>query len=146
MAVAVVICVVLLAGVCAYGIVLRNVRNQYMTRIRGLRRDKLDVEMKVKDLSKDILLREARVATLAKEVEALEEKKRKEQEEAADAAPFTRSVVDVLQSNGVISEEDVLKARTFLRTNKSESTEEQALVILGIVTEAQLESARAELE
>lgn len=146
MTVTVVICVVLLAGACAYGIILRNVRNQYMARIRGLRRDKLDVEMKVKDLRKDILLREARVATLAKEVEGLEEERRRKLEEAANAAPPTRSVVDVLQTNGVISAEDVLKARTFLQTSKSESTEEQALVILGIVTVDQIESARAELE
>ena len=146
MTVTVVICVVLLVGACAYGVILRNVRNQYMTRIRGLRRDKLDVEMRVKDLKKDILLREARVATLTKEVEALEEKKRRELEEAANAAPPTRSIVDVLQANGVISAEDVLKARTYLQASKSESTEEQALVILGIVTVEQIKSAQAELE
>lgn len=145
MTLTIIVCGLLLLGACVFGIVLRSVRAKYLAKIRGLRRERLDLDVEIKDLNKDIALRELRVKGLVKEVEALEEAKRKEMEAAADIIPPTRSVVDVLQNNGVISAEDVLKARTFLESSKSESTEEEALMILGIVTAEQMQAAKAEL-
>ncbi|WP_461208405.1 hypothetical protein [Desulfocurvus sp. DL9XJH121] len=107
-------------------------------RARGLEKD-LD------ELRRDAVLRQSRVKALAVEVEELERVRREEREAALAADSPRRTVMDVLQASGRISAEDVLRARTFMSGGGGAQSEEQALIILGVITEEDVAVASREL-
>jgi len=143
---AVLVCVVLLMFALVFGGIIRNVRAAYLQRIRALRRDAIVLENEVKDMRADLIIRQARITNLEKDVEALEmarERERAAALAAADKAP-SRTVVEALQYMGKVTSEDVLRARTYLESTKSNSSVEEALLILGIVTPEDVSMASKE--
>lgn len=140
-------CVVLLIFALVFGGIIRNVRSNYMRKIWSLRRERFNLENDVKDFKAEMLIRETRVSNLAKEIERLELAKEREREAAAAAAGDapSRTIAEALQYMGKISAEDVLRARTYLENTKSGSTLEEALMILGLVTPEDMQSAAEEV-
>lgn len=142
----VVVCAVLLLGALGFALYVRGVRSKYIARILVLRRERMQLEAEVEGLTRDTVLRQARVDTLAKELEELEEVRRREREAALLADAPKRTVIGVLQANGRITAEDVLRAKTYIESTKAGCTEEEALIILGILTDVDVREAAGELE
>ncbi|MBU1003525.1 MAG: hypothetical protein KKE73_13510 [Proteobacteria bacterium] len=130
-----------------FGGIVRNVRANYLSKIRSLRRQAFDLDNEVKDFKADVLIREAKISNLVKQIQDLELIREQERAVAAAAAENAprRTLVQALQCMGRVTAEDVLRARTYLENAKSGSTVEEALLILGIVTSEDMQDASREV-
>ncbi len=136
-----VLCAVLLVFAVGFGGFTRSMRERYIRQIRGLRRERLDLEMRVQDLRAEVTLRRTRVETMRRQIEELEEKREAERRERADLRPPTRSALEILKDMGRLNDEGIAKAQAYLEKTRSEQSLEEALVILGIVSPQDMKGA-----
>lgn len=145
MVVVFVACIALFLFAMIFAGYVRTVRNKYIGKIRKLRRERMELTNEVQDIRAEMKLRRGRVANLERELEGIRARKAAEQAAAMDTKAPARTVVDALKYMGKVTDADLEKAKSYLEKTKSESTIEQALVILELVSAADVSAAAAEV-
>lgn len=145
MVIVVVACIGLLLFAIIFAGYVRSVRNRYIAQIRSLRRERMELTNEVQDIRAELQLRRGRVSNLEKEIERIKQQKAEEKAAAMDAKTPARTVVDALKYMGKVTDADLEKAQTYLERSKSDSTIEQALVILELVSAEDLKLAAMEI-
>lgn len=120
---------------------IRMKRQSLIRKIQTLRRKRLEAEMGLQDMKEQLVLRASRVKALRQELESLRYRQEELREERiAKEAPI-RTALDILVDMGRIGPDELHRAKEYLEKTKSESSVEEALVILGIVTPEDMNGA-----
>ncbi|NJB68612.1 hypothetical protein GGQ74_002285 [Desulfobaculum xiamenense] len=139
----VVVCVVMLAGAIAFSLYVRGARARYIARIQTLRLQARRKETELGDVRNDLAVRRENVRLLEKQLEKLRWEGERERRAAEEAASnVEKTPLSVLQSMGRITAEDLARAEEFRTRSGSESTIEEILVLLEIVSPEEVHSAK----
>lgn len=136
-----VVLAVLLFSAVLFAIYVRSVRQRYMREIMAMRNSNADLEVQVKDLKAQALLRKGRVESLEKSIEQLRKQCDELRGESSLGDTPLRSPAQILLGMGKITDDDMVQAQEYVDGPGRGMPLEKALVALGLATAEDMELA-----